>query len=79
MNSRPLTEIEELLTDDERRRTVSINDQPHFQRSLQAADIEESDFDPGDFNPPSRLKERDLNRTLAILDEIASNLKGGKP
>ena len=35
-------------------------------------------IDRGDFNPPSRLKDRELNRTLAILDEIESSLKGGK-
>ena len=69
MNTDPLTADE--------RRSVTVDEHQHFQRSLQAA--EESDFDPGVFNPPSRLKERDLNRTLAILDEIASNLKGGKP
>ncbi len=27
-------------------------------------------IDPGDFNPPARLKERELHRVLSILDDI---------
>jgi len=30
---------------------------------------------PGDINPPAQLKERDLNRVLSILDDLAA--KGG--
>lgn len=55
-----------------------------IDRELDDLNVVEYDFDdrvesdPGNFNFPSRLKDRELNRTLAILDEIENNKEGGQ-
>ena len=42
----------------------------HNRRSLDSELDAHLEADPGDFNPPSRRKDAELNRVLAILDEI---------
>ena len=52
----------------------------HLRSLLTDDDLDDLDdlieVDPGDFNPPSRKKDAELARTLAILDDI--EMKGGK-
>ena len=78
--SRPLTELENLLTEDQRR-VVTVDQHMQFQMGLHSDD-QEDDFDDqievdrADFCPPSRKKDKELSRTLSILDEL--EMKGGK-
>jgi len=54
---RQLLEVE-LLTSD------------HNRRSLESELDEHTEADPGDFNPPSRRKDAELDRVLSILDSL---------
>lgn len=49
---------------------VTVTEHEAFRAELENTDGEDLDLDPGDFNPPARLKERDINRVLSILDDI---------
>lgn len=75
--------LDGLLSGDERR-SVSVEDHLHFLRSLATDDrgVDEIDreiddilvVDPYEVHAPSRKSDADLNRVLAILD----NLESGK-
>jgi hypothetical protein len=75
---RELTEVERLLTDDQRR--VTVEDHLHFQKSIRTDErgIDEIDrmldeqieVDPENFSPPSRRKDDELARILDLLDNL---------
>lgn len=54
---------------------VELLTSDHSRRLLESELDEHLLADPGDFNPPSRLKDNELNRVLTILDSLEA--KGG--
>ena len=54
---------------------VELLTSAHNRRSLDAELDEHLQADRGDFNPPSRRKDSELNRVLSLLDSLEE--KGG--
>ena len=84
MSADPITDMESLLLTPDERRTVSVDDHHHFQKSIstdatgrdlidQMKDDDLYDMievDPYNREPSSRKSDASLGRLLAILDSL---------